>query len=78
MKNHLGKDACPVCGGHKAAGTTTFSADLGAGVVVVRHVRATVCEQCGEEWIDDETARALESVVEDARTRRLVVEVTSF
>jgi len=57
---------CPLCGGPKTPGTTTFTADLGTGVVAVRHVRATVCAQCGEEWIDNETARKLESIVADA------------
>ena len=68
-------DQCPMCGGRKMPGTTTFSADLGSGVVVVRQVRATVCSQCGEEWIDDATAGQLEEIVNEARTRRLQVEV---
>ena len=69
-------DTCPLCSGRKTNGMTTFSADLGSGVVVVRQVRATVCSQCGEEWIDDATARQLEQIVNDARSRRLQVEVT--
>lgn len=68
-------ELCPVCGGKKAVGRTTFSADIGSGVVVVRDVRATVCSQCGEEWIDHATAQQLEQIVNDARTRRLQVEV---
>jgi YgiT-type zinc finger domain-containing protein len=71
-------ETCPLCGGNKTKGTTTFSADLGSGVVVVRQVRATVCSQCGEEWIDDATARQLEQIVNDARERRLQVEVAEF
>ncbi len=71
-------DLCPLCGGTKKRGTTTFSADLGSGVVVVRRVRATVCTQCGEEWIDDSTARQLEKIVADARDRKLQVEVAEF
>ena len=71
-------EQCPLCGGMKTAGTTTFSADLGSGVVVVRHVRATVCSQCGEEWIADATARQLEAIVNDARTRGLQVEVAAL
>ena len=71
-------DRCPLCGGQKAPGTTTFSADLGSGVVVVRRVRATVCSQCGEEWIADATARQLEQIVNDARARRHEVEVTAL
>ena len=66
---------CPICGGKKTKGKTTLSADLGSGVVVVREVEATICSQCGEEWIDDATARQLEEIVNDARARRLQVEV---
>ena len=69
---------CPLCGGHKAPGTTTFTADIGTGVVVVRHVGATVCTQCGEEWIDNETARKLESIVTDARAKGLQLEVAGL
>ena len=71
-------DPCPLCGGNKTSGKTTFTADLGSGVVVVRRVQATVCTQCGEEWISDETARALEKVVEEARLKHSEVEVTAF
>ncbi len=67
---------CPICGGKKNSGTTTFTADIGTGVVVVRRVRALICAQCGEEWIDDETARLLEGIVEEARRNRREVEVT--
>ena len=57
---------------------TTFSADIGTGVVVVRHVGATVCTQCGEEWIDNETARKLECIVTDARAKGGLVEVADL
>ena len=70
-------DICPVCGGQKTAGTATFSADLGSGVVVVRNVAATVCSQCGEEWIDDQTARKLEAIADEARKQRSLVQVTA-
>ncbi len=69
---------CPLCGGKKTAGTTTFTADLGSGVVVVRRVRATLCSQCGEEWLDNEAALELERIVADARARRHEVEVAAF
>lgn len=69
---------CPMCGGNKTKGKTTFSADLGSGIVVVREVDATMCSQCGEEWIDDATARQLEQIVDDARARRLQVEVAAM
>ena len=39
---------------------------------MVREVEATICSQCGEEWIDDATARQLE----DIRQRRPRASVT--
>ena len=74
----MNSDQCPLCGGNKTDGRTTFTADLGSGVVVVRRVQATICSQCGEEWIDDETARRLESVVDEARLKHCELEVTAF
>ena len=71
-------DLCPLCGGKKIPGTTTFSADTGSGAVVVRQVRATVCQQCGEEWLDHATARELEAIVSQARAKRSQVEVTAL
>jgi YgiT-type zinc finger domain-containing protein len=71
-------DKCPLCGGTKIPGETTFTADLGTGVVVVRRVPATVCSQCGEEWIDNETASRLEKVVNEARSTHREVEITAL
>ena len=71
-------EICPICGGKQCKGKTTFSADLGSGIVVVREVDATICSQCGEEWIADVTAHQLEQIVNDARARRLQVEVAAL
>lgn len=71
-------DRCPLCSGTKKPGTTTFTADLGFGVVVVRNVTATVCSQCGADWIADDVAARIEALVDDARKKRLQVEVMSL
>ncbi len=78
MKASSESKQCSLCGGAKQAGKTTYSVDLGFGVVVVRNVPATICDQCGEEWIGAEVARQLEHVVEDARKKQLQVEVVAF
>ncbi len=70
-----GKSRCPLCGGKKVPGAVTFTAELGFGVIVVRKVKALVCDQCGEEWIAPEVARRLEEIVERARKERHQVEV---
>ncbi len=69
---------CPICGGMKRAGKTTFTVDLGFGVIVVRDVPALVCEQCEADWIDDRTAARLEMLVNEARQQRRLVEVTAY
>ncbi|MBI5232761.1 MAG: type II toxin-antitoxin system MqsA family antitoxin [Deltaproteobacteria bacterium] len=71
-------DKCPLCNGAKTAGKTTFTVDLGFGVVVVRDVPATVCSQCGADWIEDSFASKLEEIVNDARKKHHTVEVTTL
>ena len=69
---------CPICNGHKKSGTTTFSAELGSGLIVIRNVKAKICSQCGEEWIDYQTAEALESIVERAKKKQPQFEVVAL
>ena len=61
------KDRCPLRGREKRPGTTTFTADPGFGVVVIRQVPAMVCSQCGKDWIGDPTAARIEDAIENAR-----------
>ena len=67
--------SCPLCGGQRESGTTTFTAELGFGVVVIRNVPASVCSQCGEAWIEDRIAARLEKHVDEAREQRQQVAV---
>jgi YgiT-type zinc finger domain-containing protein len=76
MKRSLGH--CPLCGGEKQPGTTTFAVDLKFGVVVVREVPALVCAQCGDAWIEDAVAAKLEQFVAEAREKHPTVEVTHW
>ena len=76
MSENLGR--CPLCGGDKQPGATTFAVDLKFGVVVVRDVPAFVCAKCGDAWIDDPVAAKLEGIVADARRKHAVVEVTHW
>ena len=72
------KDTCSLCGGFKIEGTTTFVADLGTGVIVVRHVPALVCDQCGTDWIEDSVAEILETIVEEVRGKGSIIEMKEF
>ncbi len=76
--NHEYRNVCPICGGRKAQGTTTFTVDLGFGVVVVRNVPALACNQCGADWIEDTVAERLEQTVNNARKCHRQVDVTAY
>lgn len=62
----------------KKTGKTTFTVDLGFGVVVVRDVPATICQQCGADWINDSIASKLEEIVNESRRKHNFVEITSL
>ena len=72
------RNRCPLCGGRVGPGHTTFTADTETCVIVVRHVPASVCAQCGESWLDDETAGNLKRTVNEARARRHQVDVLAY
>lgn len=71
-------DTCPLCGGTKTEGSTTFTVDLKETLVVIRDVPATLCSLCGNEWLSDEIASRLENIVQDAKDKSCFVEVTKF
>jgi len=71
-------DLCALCGGKKRKGETTYTVELGFGVVVIRHVPALICTQCAEEWIEADVAKELEKMVESVRNKKLELEVVAF
>ena len=42
----------------------TYTEDLNHGVVVIRHVPAHVCTECGNTWYSFSTAAQLEKMVD--------------
>ena len=75
MKN---SNKCPICNGNKESSTTTFTVDLGTNLIVVRNTPATICSNCGEEWIDDTIAEQLEDIVNEAKAKNRMIEVIDF
>ena len=59
-------------------GTTTITVERGAMVLVVRHVPAQVCEQCGEEYIAGEVQERLEKLVDRAEGEGVQFAVRDF
>jgi YgiT-type zinc finger domain-containing protein len=55
---------CFMCKGGVQEGFSTFTADMGGCIVVIKNVPSRVCGQCGESSYNDETARRLEQIVQ--------------
>ncbi len=75
---HNSQNRCPLCGGNKKPGFTTFTADVKDIVVVIRQVPVTICSLCGNEWLSDSVAEQIESIVQDAKEKRCLFEVTVY
>jgi len=58
--NHL----CAVCGGELQATTITHEEKRGTHLYLFQNVPAKVCTACGEIWIDEETLKELDQLIE--------------
>ena len=72
------QNLCPLCRGEKKEGKTTFTVDYHDTVIVIRDVPATVCALCGHEWIADDVAEVLETIVNDAKKKKPFVEIIKY
>jgi len=58
---------CPYCTSGMEKGKTVLTFQMSdAEIVVVHDVPALVCDQCGEEYVDNDTAKKVEEKVERA------------
>ncbi|MEA3451772.1 MAG: type II toxin-antitoxin system MqsA family antitoxin [Bacteroidota bacterium] len=71
-------EKCPICKGEIISGFTTFTVDLEDTIIVIRKVKARICEQCGESWIDDSTSLLIEDIVEEAKKKHTQVEILTL
>jgi YgiT-type zinc finger domain-containing protein len=69
---------CALCGGQKVFGYTTTTVDLGSSLIVIRQVPAQICELCGEEWLDHQTAQRIEGLVQEAQAQQRQVEIVAL
>lgn len=70
---------CVICKhGEVAPGTTTVTLERGGTTLVVKGVPASVCQTCGEEYVDEATTRALLEAAAAAERTGVHVEVRQF
>lgn len=70
---------CPICRqGETRPGTATLVLERDGLTMVVRHVPAEVCENCGEEYVDEAAAIAALEHAEAAARDGVTLEVREF
>ena len=70
---------CPICRqGETRPGTATLVLERGTLTMVVRHVPAEVCDNCGEEYLDEAAAAAALERAEAAARDGVTLEVREF
>ena len=70
---------CPICRvGETRPGKATVTLERDGMTLVVRGVPARVCENCGEEYIDETDAAGLLEAAEDALRAGVKVDVRDY
>ena len=59
-------------------GTATVTLERDATTLVIKDVPASVCPNCGEEYVDDATAERLLDAVEEAAEAGVQVDVRRY
>lgn len=69
---------CDMCGSPMTEQAVTYTLQLDDKLVVVEHVPARVCSQCGERLYSPETVERLQKTVWEKKTPSRVVETQVF
>lgn len=70
---------CAICKhGDTRPGHATVTLERGGATVVFRKVPAEICDNCGEEYVGEETSRELLDAFDSAVRTGVVVDVRLF
>ena len=70
---------CVICKlGETRTGKTTVTLERDGTTLVIKGVPASVCANCGEEYVDEETTARLLQAAEEAVRARVQVDVREY
>ena len=69
---------CALCKGSLKKGMVNHIIDLGDGIIIIKNVLANVCNQCGEYYVDTQTAIKLEEIIEELRKNKAEVLIINY
>ena len=69
---------CGICKAEMEEETVTYTEDIEQSVIVVRHVPAYVCTECGNKWFNGTVASQLEKIVETFASSSSEVSIVNY
>jgi len=72
------KVRCVFCKGEMREGEVNVPVDLEDRFILITGVPALICQECGEYFVSDEVMKRLESIVEEAKSRNVEIEILRF
>ncbi len=69
---------CTLCKGEMKKGRVNFPVDVEDNFILIKEVPALVCEQCGEYFLEDDVAGAIEEIVKKAKAADVEFEIRKF
>jgi YgiT-type zinc finger domain-containing protein len=70
---------CVICKtGEARNGHATVTLERNGTVIIVKSVPASICDNCGEYYLAEETARRVYAQAEDAVQRKAEVEIVNY
>lgn len=69
---------CALCRGKLKKGIVNHIIDSGEGIIIIKNVPANTCNQCGEYYVDTETAIKLENIIEELGKNKVEVLIINY
>lgn len=69
---------CVMCKGNLEEKTINHIIDLDGHITIIRNVPAKVCKQCGESYLEHETAVKVEKLLNEYENKNVEVLIINF
>jgi len=69
---------CILCKANLVKGEANHIVDLKEGIIIIKNVPANICKQCGEYYLDTETALKVEALVREIRKTKTEVTIVNY
>ncbi len=69
---------CVMCRGNMKLDKINYSVDLKDRFILIKEVPALVCDQCGEQFLENEILQKIEKIIKDSKEQNIDFEIIRF